>query len=175
MERRTSWIRTGLEWVAIAVFMALVLNRTLPKQASEPSVLNARTFTLTGLDGSPIPPSLYKGKAVLLNFWAPWCPPCRLEIPWLQRLQDKNGSKLLVVGVVADQDEYARAAAMMQKKGVTYLLAQNSPSLQRAFGNPSGLPTSFYISPSSHIVHTVTGLVPEYVMSHYATDAINQR
>ncbi len=175
MERRTRWIRTGLECAVLALFMGLVLNRSLPKKASAPSVSNARTFTLTGLDGNPIPTSSYKNKAVLLNFWAPWCPPCRLEIPWLQKLQNANGGNLVVVGVVADPDEYAHAAAMMREKGITYLLARDSPSLQRAFGNPPGLPTSFYMSPSSHIVHAVTGIVPEYIMHRYAADAINQK
>lgn len=172
---RTRWIKTVLEWAVLALLAGLVLNRLLPKKPTAPSAVNVKTFTLTGLDGRAIPPSTYEGKAILLNFWAPWCPPCRLEIPWLQKLQNANAGKLVIVGVVTDPDEYAHAAAMMQKKGVTYLLAQDSPSLQSAFGNPSGLPTSFYISPSSHIVHTVTGIVPEYVMHHYAEDAINQR
>lgn len=172
---RTRWVRIVLEWAVLALLAGVALNRLLPNKAAEPSAANAKTFTLNGLDGSPIPPSAYKDKAILLNFWAPWCAPCRLEIPWLQKLQDKHGGRLLVVGVVADPGEYERAAAMMRKKGITYLLAQDSPSLESAFGNPKGLPTSFYISSSSHVVHTVTGIVPEYVMSHYAADAISQR
>ena len=64
---------------------------------------------------------------------------------------------------------------MMRHDGITYLLAQDSPSLERAFGDPSALPTSFYISPSSHVVHMVTGIVPEYTIHRYAADAIRQK
>lgn len=172
---RTRWIKTVLEWAVLALLAGLVLNRLLPKKPTAPSAVNVKTFTLTGLDGRAIPPSTYEGKAILLNFWAPWCPPCRLEIPWLQKLQNEHGDKLVVVGVVADPGEYERAATMMQKKGITYLLAQDSPSLVGAFGSPNALPTSFYISQSSHVVHTVTGIVPEYIMRRYTADAIKQR
>lgn len=168
-------IKIGLEWSALAVLLVLVTHRFLPQPPARPSAANARSFTLTGLDGHPIAPSTYQGKAVLLNFWAPWCPPCRAEIPWLQNLQNQDRGGLVVVGVVADPGEYAHAAAMMQHKGITYLLAQDSASLERAFGNPSVLPASFYISPTSHVVHTVTGVVPEDTMRRYAQDAIGQK
>ena len=159
----------------VALFVVLILHRFLPAKAATPSPANARTFTLTGLEGNPISPSAYKGKAILLNFWAPWCPPCRMEIPWLQKLQNEDRGKLVVVGVVADPGEYAHAAAMMRHDGISYLLVQDSLSLERAFGDPSVLPTSFYISPSSHVVHMVTGVVPEYTMHRYAADAIRQK
>jgi thiol-disulfide isomerase/thioredoxin len=168
------WIRMGLDAAMLIGFAALLLHRLLPARAVPPSARNAVTFTLTGLDGKPISPAMYQGKAVLLNFWAPWCPPCRLEIPWLQKLQDENRGKLVVVGVVADPGEYARAAQMMQRRGITYALVRDSQSLQKAFGDPSALPTSFYISSSSHVVHTVAGIVPEYTMHRYAAEAIAQ-
>lgn len=174
MESRR-WMTRGLEWGILLVFVVLILHRFLPAKAIAPSASNAVTFTLTGLNGEPIAPAAYKGKAVLLNFWAPWCPPCRLEIPWLQKLQNENHGDLVVVGVVADSSQYAHAAAVMRHQGITYLLAQDSQSLERAFGDPSALPTSFYISPSSHVVHTVTGIVPEYTMRRYAAEAIGQR
>jgi thiol-disulfide isomerase/thioredoxin len=173
--KATRWIRIGLEWIVVAVLAMLILHRFVPVDAADPSAANARPFTLTALDGTPIASSAYQGKAVLLNYWAPWCPPCKMEIPWLQKLHDENRGKLVVVGVVADPSEYAHAAAMMRQKGITYLLAQDSPSLRRTFGDPNSLPTSFYLSPSSHVVHTVTGLVPQYMMHRYAADAIRQK
>jgi hypothetical protein len=64
---------------------------------------------------------------------------------------------------------------MMRERGITYLLARDSRSLEMAFGDPPALPTSLYISPSFHVVHMVTGVVPEYIMHRYAVDAINQK
>jgi len=95
---RTRWIRISLEGAMVALFVVLILHRFLPAKAAPPSAANARTFTLTGLDGNPISPSAYEGKAILLNFWAPWCPPCRMEIPWLQKLQNEDRGELVVVG-----------------------------------------------------------------------------
>jgi thiol-disulfide isomerase/thioredoxin len=100
MERKRG-IRTGLEWTALALLAVLVLHRFLPSKAAAPTTANARTFTLTGIDGNPIPESVYEGKALLLNFWAPWCPPCRMEIPWLQKLQNEERGKIVVIGVVS--------------------------------------------------------------------------
>jgi thiol-disulfide isomerase/thioredoxin len=171
---RRRWIGIGLEVALALVVVVLLAHRLIPARAAAPTAANAKSFTLTGLDGSPIASSAYEGKAVLLNFWAPWCPPCKLEIPWLQKLQDANRGRLVVVGVVADPSQYERAAALMRQKGITYLLAQDSPSLEMAFGDPSALPTSYYISPSSHVVHSETGLVPEYIMRRYVADAIGQ-
>ena len=164
-----------LQWAAIVLMAVVILRRLVPVKGSEPSAANARSFTLIGLDGTPISPSAYRGKAVVLNFWAPWCPPCRFEIPWLQKLQNENPGKLVVVGVVADPSEYQHAARMMQQKGITYLLAQDTALLDADFGSPRSLPTTFYLSPSSHIVHSVTGVLPEYTMTRYANDALDQK
>ena len=171
---RRRWIGIGLETALALVVIVLVAHRFIPTRPEAPSPENAKSFTLRGLNGEPIAPSAYAGKAVVLNFWAPWCPPCKLEIPWLEKLQKANRGRLVVVGVVADPGTYARAAAMMRQKGITYPLAQDTPSLERTFGNPSALPTSYYLSSSSHVVHRVSGLVPEYIMRQYAADAMGQ-
>jgi len=98
-----------------------------------------------------------------------------LEVPWLQKLQDENAGKLLVVGVVADDNQYEQAAEFMKARGITYLLAQDTQSLIDVFGETSTLPTTYYISPSGDVVHNVTGVVPQYVMNHYAHDAIARK
>ena len=169
------WLRWTIEGGMALWLAAMLWYRFVPARVEAPTAANAKAFTLTGLDGKPIAPETYKGKAMVVNYWAPWCAPCRLEIPWLQKLQAENGGRLVVVGVVADAGEYARAAAMMKQKGVTYLLAEDSPELDRAFGNPAMLPTSFYLTPSAHVAHTVSGVVPEYMMRRYAKDAMGER
>ena len=171
--RAARWIRIGLEMAAAVLLVLLLAHRFLPGRAASPSLQNQVAFTLTGLDGNPIPPAAYQGKAILLNFWAPWCPPCRLEIPWLQKLQDQNRGKLVVVGVVADPSEYAHAAAMMRQKGITYLLVRDSADVRAAFGEISVLPTSFYVTPTGRVVHTTRGLVPEPLMLLFAHQAIH--
>lgn len=166
-------ILIGIEILLSLAAVVLLAQRLIPARAVE-SKEQVRTFALTALDGTPIRAAQFQGKAIVLNFWAPWCPPCKIEIPWLQKLQDENKGKLVVIGVVADENEYANAAKFMKARGVTYLLAQDSQFLVDTFGDASSLPTTYYISPSRHIVHSVSGLAPEYMMRRYAQDAISK-
>ena len=168
-------LKIGFEGMVFVAVLAMLGHRMIPAKPIESSKGAALSYSLTALDGTTIPNEDIKGQAVVLNFWAPWCPPCKMEIPWLQRLQNDNIGKLRVIGVVADDGQYDNAAAYMKAKGITYLLARDSSSLQNAFGDTSSLPTTFYISPSGHVVHMVSGLVPEYMIHQYASDAIRQR
>lgn len=163
----------GIEAFLLVVVVSVLAQRLIPSRPV--SGRSVHSLSLNALDGTPINISELKGKAIVLNFWAPWCPPCRMEIPWLQQLQNNNADKLAVVGVVADQSQYARAGAFMKSQGVNYLLAQDTESLADSFGDPSSLPTTYYISPSGHVVHSVTGVAPQYIMNRYAADAIRSR
>lgn len=137
-----------------------------------PKRIDVAQLRLINLDGTPMDSGKLAGKAIVLNFWAPWCPPCRLETPWLQHLQDAHRSDLVVVGVVADSDQYKQAQAFMSSRGITYPLARETPSITNVIGNTAGLPTTFYISSSGQVVHAATGLTPETLMKHYANDAL---
>lgn len=122
------------------------------------------------LDGSPMPRQTLAGKAVVLNFWAPWCPPCRVEMPWLDHLQ-KNDPAIVVLGVEYDSDEYANAAEFAQRKAITYPLVRSSAVLQQKLDAIHILPTTLFISRSGRVVHAVTGALPEAVLRHFAQDA----
>lgn len=124
------------------------------------------------MDGTPLPDSLVRGKAVVLNYWAPWCPPCRIETPWLQSLQSSHPRDLLVIGVVADPDQYQQAKLFMQKQGVSYPIVRETSAMDAAFGHIEGLPTTFYISSKGKVLHTASGLIPQLLMQHYVSDAI---
>jgi thiol-disulfide isomerase/thioredoxin len=137
-----------------------------------PKHIDVAPLKLINLDGTPMDPGKLTGKAIVLNFWAPWCPPCRLETPWLQHLQDAHPADLVVVGVVADSEQYKQAQAFMSSRDITYPLARESPSIDNVIGAIAGLPTTLYISPSGRVVHTATGLIPETLMKHYANDAV---
>lgn len=122
------------------------------------------------LDGTPEPADFTKNKAVVLNFWAPWCPPCRAEMPWLQHLHQANPG-ILVLGVEDDPDEYANALDLAAHTGITYPLVRSSQTLHRRLGDIRILPTTLFISRSGRVVHAVRGALPEPLMQRFARDA----
>ncbi len=139
-----------------------------------PKQINVEALGLSQLDRSPIPLPLIHGRAIVLNFWAPWCPPCRIETPWLEKLQTEHPKDLLVVGVVADSEQYSEARDFMAERGGTYPLVRETASIEDAFGKIIGLPTTYYISSSGKVVHSVSGLIPQPLMNRYANDAMHE-
>ena len=83
-------LKIGLEGMVFVAVLAMLGHRMIPAKPIESSKGAALSYSLTALDGTTIPNEDIKGQAVVLNFWAPWCPPCKMEIPWLQRLQNEN-------------------------------------------------------------------------------------
>lgn len=137
-----------------------------------PKQVDMASLHLKNLDGAPLDTSIFRDRAVVLNFWAPWCPPCKLETPWLQHLQEAHPSDLVVIGVVADPGQYPQARSFMASHGVTYPLAQETASVDEVIGGIVGLPTTLYISRSGQVVHTATGITPQPLMEHYVREAL---
>jgi thiol-disulfide isomerase/thioredoxin len=128
-------------------------------------------IALENLDGSALPQQMTAGKAVLVNFWAPWCGPCRSEMPWLERLQQDH-PEIVVIGVEDDPDEYRNAGIVAVQDGIHYPLVRATGPVLSTFGHVVLLPTTLYISRSGKVVRTVDGVVPEAMIIRYAQDAI---
>ena len=103
-------------------------------------------FTIKHLDGKDVKLSDYKGKVVLLNFWATWCGPCKAEIPGFVELQEQYKSDLVVVGYSVD-DTADKAAAFAKEYKINYpvLLGLGREDVQDAYGPIWGIPASFLI------------------------------
>ncbi len=115
-------------------------------------------FTLKDLDGRSLSPADWKGKVVLLNFWATWCAPCRAEIPDLIKLQKKYEGKLQIIGLSDDTGSADSVRDFVKKAGMNYPIAFASPELEAKFGGVMGLPTSFLIDPDGRVVQKHVGL-----------------
>jgi cytochrome c biogenesis protein CcmG/thiol:disulfide interchange protein DsbE len=122
--------------------------------------VRAPDFALLTLDGHKVKLSDYRGKAVLLNFWATWCPPCKVEMPWFEDLQ-KQYSKdgLVVLGIAMDDSEPATIAKFASELGVNYQVLLGTDQVSDDYGDVQYLPTTFYIARDGTIVDKMTGLL----------------
>jgi peroxiredoxin len=117
-------------------------------------------FDLATLDGQRVKLSDYRGKTVLLNFWATWCQPCKIEMPWFVELQNQYGKDgLVVLGVAMDDSEASKIAQFSHEMGVNYPVLLGTDQVSDDFGNVQFLPTTFYIDRNGVIVQKVAGLL----------------
>jgi thiol-disulfide isomerase/thioredoxin len=115
-------------------------------------------WTLRNLEGKPVKLSDFKGKVVLLNFWATWCPPCREDIPELIALQKQYAPQgLVVVGVSMDEGGAAGVARFLKSKEINYPIVMGTPELAEAYGGIEVLPTTFLIDRDGRIVDGLEG------------------
>ena len=119
----------------------------------------APDFTLESLDGKSMRLSDLRGKAVLLNFWATWCGPCKIETPWLVELQNQYGSQgLQVIGVAMDDSGKEDIAKFAKDMGVNYPVLLGKEAVGDAYGGVPALPETFFIGRDGKIVDKIIGL-----------------
>jgi cytochrome c biogenesis protein CcmG/thiol:disulfide interchange protein DsbE len=104
-------------------------------------------FTVTTLDGRRVSLADLKGKVVLVNFWATWCPPCRAEIPDLMELQARYKDKLVVLGMSEDDPPVDTVTKFVAAQKMTYPVAMSTPDVHKIFKGIVALPTTFVIGP----------------------------
>jgi len=119
-------------------------------------------FAIKDLDGKDVKLSAYKGKVILLNFWATWCGPCKAEIPGFVELQEKYKQDLIVVGYsVDDTADKARAFMTEYKMNYPVLLGLGREDVQDAYGPIWGIPASFLISKDGKVCKRHMGIAPK--------------
>ena len=145
------------------IFMAILLIglaatgcTAAPQQGSRQP---APDFNLKTLDGKTLQLSALRGKVVLLDFWATWCPPCKAEIPHFKELHDQYKAKgLEIIGVALDQDGEAAVRPFAQQNQINYpLSATKAQELAQAYGGVRGIPTTFLIDKQGKIAKKYIG------------------
>jgi peroxiredoxin len=156
---RGRWIAAAAATVAIALFALPMLlgTPTSGKTESEETASTAAcpakagnanlAFTVKDMNGADVRLTDYKGKVIVLNFWATWCGPCKLEIPSFVELYDRYKSDgLVILGVSGDDDaETLRAFAQEWKMNYPILVGRDHEDLMDAFGPLWGYPTTYMI------------------------------
>ncbi len=119
----------------------------------------APDFALESLDGKSTKLSDFRGKAVLLNFWATWCEPCKIEMPWFVEMQNQYGPQgLQIIGVAMDDSSKDDIAKFAKGMGVNYPVLIGKESVAEAYGGVPALPESFLIGRDGKIVDRIIGL-----------------
>jgi cytochrome c biogenesis protein CcmG/thiol:disulfide interchange protein DsbE len=119
----------------------------------------APQFALKNLAGNTVHLSDFRGKPVVLNFWATWCASCIVEMPTLMNLQRKYSSKgIAVIGISMDEDTPAkRIAAVTQKLGVQYTILRGDKEVAQLYGNVTHVPITFFISRDGLLIDRTFG------------------
>jgi thiol-disulfide isomerase/thioredoxin len=121
-------------------------------------------FLVNDLDGRVLSTAEFRGKVVILNFWATWCPPCREEIPEMIALADRYKDRLQIIGISEDDDatpEEVRDFARNEK--INYPIVMGSAGISAEYGGVPALPTSFLVNTDGRVVAKHVGLFPAEV------------
>jgi cytochrome c biogenesis protein CcmG/thiol:disulfide interchange protein DsbE len=159
-KKMTRWMR--LVFVALAVggfigILAYGFTRDERYIRSPLTAQQAPPITLTLFDGEVIKLEDFRGKAVLVNFWASWCVPCRAEAPALESAWQKHKDKAVVFIGVNIQDKEENARAFMKEFGVTYLNGPDPDGKIAVDYGVWGIPETFFINPQGKITYKHAG------------------
>jgi len=119
----------------------------------------APSFALKDADGKLVHLSDYRGKVVLLDFWATWCGPCKIEIPWFMELQRADKDKgFEVLGVAMDDEGWETVKPFLADLGVNYRVVMGNDEIAQLYGGVDALPTTFLIDRTGKIAAVHIGL-----------------
>lgn len=163
MKLRFIMVRTKLVLLVAALLVAATACQTKPEsKGSQKSreAGKAPSFLLSDLDGTPVNSESFAGKVMIVNFWASWCGPCRLEIPHLIALNDKYGDRgVAVIGIAIDPAGPEVLKAFAEELEVNYPMLVGDEKVFNDFGGLFGLPTTFVVDQNYVIQNKFVGLV----------------
>jgi thiol-disulfide isomerase/thioredoxin len=172
--------RNPMVLVVVALVVALMLYvgfHMARRTGSTPRIARstvAPDFSLESLDGKSVRLSDLRGKAVLLNFWATWCGPCKIEMPWFVELQNQYGAQgLQIIGVAMDDASKEDIAKFAKDMGVNYPILIGKESIGDQYGGIPALPETFFIGRDGKMVDKIIGLKGKSEIEDAVKKALN--
>lgn len=151
-------------WARVAIAVAFVglgaACRNAPPREAPSAGSPSLDFVLKDLDGKDVRLSDFKGKPILINFWATWCPPCKAEIPWFVEFADKYKSQQLVVLGISVDDPVAdiRAYATEHKINYAMLVGDGQNDLKASYDADTVIPVSWMIKADGTLLAKAQGI-----------------
>ncbi len=131
-------------------------------------------FTLKNTEGKNVSLSDFKGKVIVVDFWATWCGPCRRGIPDLISLQKEFKDELVVIGISLDRETVKDVVPFVKKNEINYPIVYGNEEVVNQFGGIQAIPTSFVIDKNGNIVDKHVGLVDKSVYSEKIKELIKK-
>jgi peroxiredoxin len=154
--------RSSGQFAAAAIATVLWFSTSLVRAEAPRSA--APEWQLNDIDGQSVKLSDFKGKVVILDFWATWCPPCRAEIPGFIALQKQYAAQgLSVIGVSLDTAGPSAVKAFMQRLGMNYPVVIGDEKIADQYGGIAAIPTTFVIDRNGNIVKSHQGFASQTV------------
>jgi thiol-disulfide isomerase/thioredoxin len=146
--------------LAVAALAAACSGEPGAGGADEATAEASPDFTLPDLAGSPVTLAEHRGKTVVIDFWATWCPPCIFQVPELNKFWEahKDTGEVMVIGVAVDVEGAEVVAPWAEEQGVSYTLVIGDEDLARQFG-AMGFPTLVIVDPDGMIDSRHVGLI----------------
>ena len=150
------------ERVLTAAILLFVLYRLGPQLQAwtgvGPDLGRAPAYSFTTLDGTPVDSEALEGSVVVLNFWATWCSPCKLEMPALQHLhEERSDDGVIVLGLATDAGDGSDIIDFLDERGIAYPVGRATNAHRSAFGGINAIPTTFIIDREGLVQHRVVG------------------
>jgi thiol-disulfide isomerase/thioredoxin len=143
-----------LHGIVLAALIAFLPARVLPQETTAPQ------FKLKDLNGHTVRLSDYRGKVVMINFWATWCPPCRAEMPDLVRLQRKHRKDgLQIIGITYPPENKSRVSKFARSLKVNYPIILGTRETKARFSSEETLPLTVVINRDGNVSDIISGIL----------------
>ena len=163
--------RILIGFVAAILFVFAVIGMTLVNGGS-PS--GPYQFTLKNLDGEDVSLSDFEGQVILVNFWATWCPPCKVEMPFLQTYYDAHKDDGFVLLAIDVNESQAQVDEFITAYGYTFpVLLDNTGDVSQAYGSP-GLPYSVVIDREGKVAYRHSGVFTPDLLEQEITPLLTE-